>query len=208
MPHRIRKRQRMQFFDYSLPGWYFVTICTKNREHIFGTVEHSETIQSDLGKMADEFWLSIPVHFRKIVMDEYIIMPNHLHGIVIIKDGNCIPRVGEHHAQHLRKIESTLPEYLEEVFLWDDENPRHKLLSRSVGNFKAALTRDSNRLEKEFCGWQRSFHDRVIRNAKELINIRNYIRNNPKNWETDIEYLTGTTPQKKVTEAYYERIIQ
>jgi len=77
--------KRYQGYDYSLPGKYFVTICTKNKTTYFGKIENGEMILSESGKIAKNFWLEIPNHFPSIKLDEFIIMPDHMHGIIIIR---------------------------------------------------------------------------------------------------------------------------
>ena len=75
---------RLKNWDYSSPGYYFVTICTKDREFYFGNIKNNKMILSDMGKIAQQYWLQIPAHFPHIMLDEFIIMPNHLHGILKI----------------------------------------------------------------------------------------------------------------------------
>jgi putative transposase len=81
-----RKSIRLSEFDYSSPGAYFITICTHNKENIFGSVKNGEIIPSYLGKMVAEMWNQIPDHFKDVELGTFVIMPNHLHGIIIIKD--------------------------------------------------------------------------------------------------------------------------
>ncbi len=94
---------RLQEWDYAATGFYFVTICTKNKRCWLGTVKEIEeepgaiTILSDLGRIAEECWLEIPVHYPNVILDEYVIMPNHIHGIIMIHGGDHglpINRVG------------------------------------------------------------------------------------------------------------------
>ena len=80
-----RRSIRLKNYDYSQSGIYLVTICTKNREHIFCSIENGETKLSEEGIIADKCWMEIPTHFPDVVLHEYVIMPNHIHGIIEIK---------------------------------------------------------------------------------------------------------------------------
>lgn len=77
---------RLKHWDYSDNGWYFITICTQNKEHFFGEVIDGEMVLSQIGKIADKFWKEIPNHFKNVILDNHVIMPNHTHGIIIINN--------------------------------------------------------------------------------------------------------------------------
>jgi len=79
---------RLKGWDYSSPGYYFITICTKNRECVFGNTSNGKMILSDIVKTADNCWCEIPRHFPFVKLDEYVVMPNHVHGIIIIENNN------------------------------------------------------------------------------------------------------------------------
>ena len=81
---------RLKNWDYSSPGYYFITICTKNREFYFGDVKNNKMILSPMGKIAYDYWLKIPEHFPHVASDEFIVMPNHVHGILKICSGVII----------------------------------------------------------------------------------------------------------------------
>ncbi|MCB0728074.1 MAG: transposase [Ignavibacteriae bacterium] len=157
-----RKRLRLENYDYSLSGMYFVTICIKDRKNLFGKIENDNMILNELGKIAKNNWLEIPDHFPDIFLDEYTVMPNHLHGIVGIdkRNDNLIPI---------------------------STDRTKMLLSKVIQQYKGAVTREFKKISPNTLKWLRSFHDHIIRNERELNNIRSYIRNNPKNWNTDIE---------------------
>jgi len=80
----VRKTNRLKDFDYSQNGFYFVTICTKNRKQYFGKINDGGMVLNDGGEAAEELWLGIPEHFQDVKLDEHVIMPNHVHGIIII----------------------------------------------------------------------------------------------------------------------------
>ena len=157
-----RKKSRLSEYDYSLPGYYFVTICTKEKYYYFGSIENDKMKLNKIGAIAKEYWKKIPEHFQYIELDEYIIMPNHIHGIVIIND------VGNAYMHSLQSDRTKMT------------------LSKCIQQFKAAFTRyvNKNFSLKDF-KWQQSFYDRIIRNEKELFYIRKYIKENPLKWSIE-----------------------
>src|SRR4030042_2172704 len=89
MPEKFKNKYtiqsaRLSGYDYSQNGMYFITICAKDREEFFGKIENGKMILSDIGKIAEKFWQEIPLHFSFVILDEYIVMPNHTHGIIEI----------------------------------------------------------------------------------------------------------------------------
>lgn len=173
MPRSIeRKSPRLKTWDYSSAGWYFVTICVKNRDYVFGDVKEGKMILNDLGRIAHECWQEIPNHFPRVEIDEFIIMPNHVHGIVVIE--NIGDSVGDRYICPLQN-----------PFADKDAKRNVMKLPTIIGTLKAAVTREHNQKEMNYFAWQRSFHDRIIRNEDELQNIQNYIISNPDNWRDD-----------------------
>lgn len=161
-----RKRNRLLDFDYSESRFYFITICTKNRENYFGNIIEDKMVLSEIGKIADRCWRETPMHYHEIILDEYILMPNHLHGILYINDSK---RKRNRHACSLH-----------------DRNKRK--LPVVIGSFKSAVKKIANKIQEEkYFLWQKSYYDRIIRNKGELKEIRKYIQNNPLNWDFDEE---------------------
>lgn len=161
-----RQSMRLKDYDYSTNGYYFITICTKNKIECFGKITNGKMELSEIGKIANQCWLEIPEHFPNTKLDEYIIMPNHLHGILIIENDPAF--VGN-------KNFCSLP--------WQTKLSRS--LSSIIRGFKIGVTKwCRNNNHKEF-QWQKSFYDHIIRNEESLDNIREYIRNNPLKWEFD-----------------------
>ncbi|MFH1645471.1 MAG: transposase [Candidatus Omnitrophota bacterium] len=155
-----RKAVRFDGYDYSKPGYYYVTICTYNRERFFGHIKNGYMVLNDYGKIAKNVWLKIPNHFFNIGLDEYVIMPNHIHGIIIIDEF-----VGDGHAR---------PDY------------RNKSnLSVIIGSYKSAVSKQIHQLNEISFKWQRFFYDHIIRTDESLNKIREYIINNPINWAND-----------------------
>ncbi|MCF7836435.1 transposase [Candidatus Gracilibacteria bacterium] len=168
-----RKRTRLAFFDYATGGAYFVTICTENREHFFGEIHDDKMILNDCGKIVVKCWQEIPTHFPDTKLDEFVVMPNHIHGIVRI--GNSIngvenavnlenADVGNGHARSSSKKSN---------------------LSAILGSFKSAASKEIHQKIRMDFAWQKSFHDHIIRDDEELNLIREYISSNPENWAKD-----------------------
>ncbi len=173
-----RKVNRLKDYDYSQDGYYFVTICTRNREEWFGEIQSGKMILNGCGEITKNLWVEIPKHFKNVGLDEFIIMPNHIHGILIIV-GNA----------YMRSL----------------QNRTKMLLSRIIQQYKSSVTREINSLQNDFCfKWHKSFYDHIIRNEKTLNNIREYIVNNPLKWESDIENKINLKENNK---GYYKRII-
>lgn len=161
---------RLKGWDYRNPGYYFVTICTRGRNHYFGAIEGDDVCLSSVGEIAVQCWSENPQHHEGIELDEWVIMPNHVHGIIIIVD-----RVVE--ALHCNTSTTVYPKM-------SAISPKTGSLSVAVRSFKSAVTKLAHQAGHEF-GWQERFWDHIIRNEAELNRIRNYIRANPSNWEND-----------------------
>jgi REP element-mobilizing transposase RayT len=157
-----RKLIRLQEFDYSMPWWYYVTICTKNMKCWFGKVKNGKMKLNTLGKCVESFWGNIPEHYLSVKMDYYVIMPNHFHGIIILNNP-----VETGHAPFLRKGHN---------------------LGNVVGSFKSAVSKWAHQNNFPTFQWQPRFYDHIIRNEKDLHRIRTYIKNNPIKWEIDEYY--------------------
>ena len=153
-----RRSIRLPNYDYSLSGYYSVTICTAYRECYFGGIPEEKMMLSNIGKTALQCWQEIPDHFPAVNLDEYVIMPDHIHGIIVINDtGKTEERINKY--QHV--------------------------IPRSIGaivrGFKIGVTKWCKNNKIPF-GWQRSFYERIIRNEEALDEIRRYIINNPAKW--------------------------
>ena len=168
---RERKTIRLKEYDYSKKGMYFITICTKNREYILGEIVGNDAlvVPSHIGQRIVECWNNIGKVNEKIYTGEFILMPNHIHGIIIIDN----------------------PEILEEeryVFGVAERRGRRSLQG-IIKDFKSVTTRIYNRNigEGEIKNqlWQKSYYEHIIRNEKELHKIIEYIRYNPLNWSKD-----------------------
>jgi REP element-mobilizing transposase RayT len=186
-----RRSIRLKVYDYTQQGAYFVTICTHQRNCLFGEIVDGEIKLNTNGEIARDSWLSIPRHFKNVELDEFVIMPNHLHGIIIIESsevagealanqdfskqqnlsGQCFaPTV---HTGETVKINGTKPQSLAAI----------------TQNYKSVSTRQINRMNKAKGNviWQRNYYEHIIRNEEALNNIREYIVNNSINWVKDQE---------------------
>ena len=158
---------RLQRYDYGANGCYYVTICTKNREHYFGEIVNEKLQLSEIGKIALQYWLDIPKHFPFVGLDEFIIMPNHIHGILFFDkktDNGVTDNAQSEHPP---------------IFGCQSQN-----LGSVIRGFKSSLKRYANENDINF-SWQERFHDHIIRDNDGLINVRKYILNNPPNWTDD-----------------------
>lgn len=165
----IRKPNRYAGHDYSLPGFYFVTICTEGRKEYFGKVENGEMRLNQLGKIAENFWSEIPRHFQKIELEKFIVMPNHIHGIINVV-ADAYTRLENAKAACMRPLQA---------------DRSKMLLSKIVQGYKAAVSREEKRKFRISFQWQRSFYDRVIGNQASLNKLSEYIARNPKFWDED-----------------------
>ena len=152
---------RLPGYDYGANGWYFVTICTKNRVHYFGEIVETRNCASprftETGMVANEYWLQIPQHYPFVQLDAFVVMPDHMHGILVFN-----------------KPEKT------------DWNPNQfgvqsRNLAAVIRAFKSTVKRHTNQNKIAFA-WQARFYDRIIRSQQELDAVRNYIKTNPEKW--------------------------
>ena len=170
-----RKSQRKHGYDYSQPGYYAVTVCTQNRSCLFGVIDNGDMLLNDAGRMIDKIWHEMPEHYPCIELDVMQIMPNHLHGIVVVRDPSD-PRANPHHGTEDGRTQRSAPTTVSNVI------QRFKTLTttRYIEGVKTARWPSFHHKL-----WQRNFHDRIIRNETELNRTRSYIKNNPAQWESD-----------------------
>lgn len=200
---------RLQSWDYASEGSYFITICTKDMVHHFGEIENGKMILSNSGVIADLMWYEIKNHTKNIELGEFVVMPNHIHGILILNgvetrhalSKNDINALSENninnetmhstiidnnetmHALSLPQSEQSEKTIGQQRF----QNQGKNTISSIIGSYKSAVTKHCNRLGFEFA-WQPRFHDHIIRDAQSFENIQNYIASNPMNWGNDKFY--------------------
>ena len=176
-----RRSIRMKGYDYSQPQAYFVTLLFHSRTCIFGEIKEGINRQSDIGKLVIDCWLRIPNYFNDIGLDEHVLMPNHLHGIILIQDS-----IGKGEASLGIKI-NPVDSISGDASPLRPKGTRPGSLGAIIQNFKSVSTRMVNKKYFESGNnlWQRNYHERIIRNDRELNAIRQYIRDKPLNWELD-----------------------
>jgi len=170
---------RLQTWDYSNNGAYFITICTQNRHYFFGNINNGIMQLSEIGKLAEQFWHEIPNHFPMVELGNFVVMPNHVHGILIIDKTNDEPFV-----ETRQCLVSTTIETNTIIGSSRFQNQGKNTISSIVGSYKSIVTKISRQINPNF-GWQSRFHDHIIRNSKSFDNIQNYIEQNPLNWSND-----------------------
>lgn len=188
---------RAQWWDYGWNGAYFITICTKNREHFFGEILKTQFIASPLGILAETIWYEIPNQFRYAELGDFVVMPNHFHGILILDkpDGENKNVVND---TNVVNVETRLIASLQNV----EQNQNHPNRGGFTGNknpmindnisriirwFKGRCSFEIRKIQTDFA-WQSRFHDHIIRNDVEYQRISDYIINNPANWHEDKFY--------------------
>lgn len=172
--------------DYSLPGLYFVTICTENRKIFFSRVVDKKMVLNQIGEMADKFWKEIPEHFNNVELGRHVVMPNHVHGIIKIVDDYDI--MDGKRSRDARSRVSTPVPMVDFEFRNKFGPLRKKSLSSIIHAYKSSVKRWCNKNNFSYFKWQPRFHEHIIKNEKTLENINDYILNNPHNWEYDRNY--------------------
>ena len=172
---RRRRSIRLQDYDYSQAGAYYITVCTRNRECLFGNVVNGQMQLYDAGLIVQSVWDRLAQFYNGIELDGFIVMPNHVHGVIVIRAA-----VGAIH-------ESPLPSTTSASARITDR--RRMLLSKIVGRFKMVTSKEIN-LRRGTPGrpvWQRNYYEHIIRDEASLNGIRQYIADNPAQWEFDRE---------------------
>mgnify|MGYP001220051153 CR=1 FL=1 len=193
---------RAQWWNYGWNGAYFITICTKNREHFFGEIKNGEMVLSNTGIIADLLWHEIPNHSPFVELGDFVVMPNHIHGILILNKpnrdmddmvgtGRNIVGTGRNivGTGHALSLQPPPPPQQQQQQPGQKryQNIGKNTVSSIIGSYKSAVTKHANRLGFEN-GWQTRFYDHIIRNDAEYQRISDYIVNNPKNWGKDKFY--------------------
>ena len=158
----------MKDYDYSHPGGYFVTVCTRNRECLLGEIAENSIHPSMCGEIVRSCWGHLPRHYPHVVLDAFVLMPNHVHGIIVLTDPDFVG-AGLKPAPTLAGRRCSVPE--------------------TVRAFKAFSSRRINewRGTPGKSAWQRGYYEHIVRNEEDLNEIRKYITENPLSWELDRE---------------------
>ena len=168
-----RKSIRLQEYDYSQSGLYFITICTSDRKCLFGQINEQKMVLNEGGDIAEKCWLQIPVHFPNALLHEYIVMPNHVHGII--------------------ELSTTRVEDIQPLQHTPKQNQFQKIIPHSIGSivrgFKIGVTQWFRQNSDEHNIWQRNYYEHIIRNQESYQKISAYIVNNPGQWKEDKFYI-------------------
>jgi len=181
--NKNRKSPRARWWDYGWDGSYFITICTRNREHFFGKVKDQELELSETGMIAERCWLEIPEHAKHIGLGPHVVMPNHVHRILNLK-GNAAPFRHVPPSKELIGFDLSSASIPVNVGRIRFRNPGKNTVSTIIGGYKSAVSKQAREQGIHF-NWQSRFHDHIIRDAKEYRRIAEYILNNPRNWKSD-----------------------
>ena len=198
-PHRYHRRSiRLEEYDYAQRGAYFITIVTKERAFLFGNVVNGQMGLVECGEIARECWQDIPAHFPNVDLDGFVIMPNHVHGVLVLTDDRATG-VGATHASPLRNASppphspptdgaplSGLP-----------RGPERASVGAVVGSYKSAVSRRVNAAPGTpgLPVWQRNYHEHIIRDEALLNRVRQYVLDNPALWALDRENPQAVAPE-------------
>jgi REP element-mobilizing transposase RayT len=166
---------RLPKWNYASTGWYFVTICTQGRDYFFGEIKEGVMHLSNIGNTVRKFWQEIPEHSKaQIRLDEFIVMPNHVHGIIVIEERGIV-----------ETLRATSLQPKDKNVAMSRRSPRAGSLSAIIRSYKSAVKHWCNENQHLYFDWQTRFYDHLIRDEKSLNEIRLYIQNNPAKWELD-----------------------
>ena len=170
-----RKSIRLQGYDYSQDGAYFITVCTHNRVPLFGEIVDGVMALNTAGQIVEKCWCAIPEHFPQVTLDEFVVMPNHVHGIITIGTTVGVNNVGAND------------------YLPQPPRPLQHGTSRTIGSmvrgFKIGVTRWFRANTDIHAVWQRNYYEHIIRNEDAYLKIAEYIQTNPQRWEIDTYYV-------------------
>jgi REP element-mobilizing transposase RayT len=183
-PNRHRRSTRLQSWDYAQSAPYFVTICTEDRLCVFGEIVEDASHLNRYGQIAEACWQAIPAHFPHVELDAFVVMPNHVHGILLIVSDAPTNDVTVNDSRGAAMLRP-----------YDDVRKPHQIgvqprsLSAIVRSYKSAVAKQINQLRNTPGAtlWQRNYYDRIIRNQRELEAKRQYVEDNPMQWALDEE---------------------
>ncbi len=188
-----RRSIRLPAYDYSQEGMYFITICTHQRECLFGEVVDGEMRLNEYGKIVAEEWLNTARVRANVELHEFVVMPNHFHAVLEIVGANRLAPVDANH--RFAPVDATrrfAPVGASRLAPTDPRKPRAPApgsLGAIMSQFKSIVTKRINTLRgtPAMPVWQRNYWEHIIRNENELKRICEYIINNPMHWDTDIQ---------------------
>ena len=179
VPLPRRRSVRLKSFDYSQPAAYFVTVCARDRKSLFGQIVLGKALLNVLGDIVNECWREIPVHFPGVELPIHVVMPNHLHGVLVF-------HTRARHAVPLQ-IDLGAASLASDVEAFG--TPRERSIPTVVRSFKAAVTKRARQVLRRpnLEVWQRGYYEHLIRDHEDFQNTWDYIRWNPQRWEFDEE---------------------
>ncbi len=185
---------RLKNWDYGNNGTYFITICTRQKEHYFGEIEsingENQMQFNEIGRLANEFWAEIPKHFPFVELGNFQIMPNHVHGILIIDkknvDDDCVVKTLPVETLHCN-VSTENPENETKIEFMAKISPKPGTISTVIRSYKSVVSKNAHFIHADF-DWQERFHDHIIRDSESFERIQNYIENNVANWKDDKFY--------------------
>jgi putative transposase len=194
-PTRHHRRSiRLKGYDYTQPGAYFVTLVTHERMPLFGEIVNGEMRLNDIGRVSEQCWLDVPFHFPHVALDAFVIMPNHVHGILWIVESP--PEILEMPETVGAKNFSPLPPPSSPSSSTKRPRGTSKTIGSVVRGFKIGVTKWVRKNTDIYIVWQQNYHEHIIRHERALNAIRRYILENPLRWHLDRENpaRTGSDP--------------
>ena len=181
---------RLQGYDYRQNGAYFITICTQHREPFFGSIEQGMMQLTGIGRLAEVFWYEIPEHFPFVELGAFVVMPNHVHGILVIdragddrNDRNQRNDRGDVETLHCN-VSTTATATTNADNPMSRISPKSGSISAIIRSYKSIVSKKAHDIHPDFA-WQPRFHDHIIRDAGSFDRISQYIVSNPLHWEAD-----------------------
>ena len=173
--------RRIKNFDYASDGYYFITICTKDRIEYFGKIINGKMYLNQLGQITYKYWQEIPKHFNFIIPDKFIIMPNHVHGIIHIDHDFGRALLCPTETRHCL-VSSNIKTFAKSRF----QNQGKGTISAIIGSYKSVCAKTIHqKFPKINFQWQSNYHESIIRGEQGLSKVRQYIRNNVIKWYRD-----------------------
>ena len=204
-----RRSIRIPDYNYSRPGFYFITLCCSYREYLFGEIKDNIMILNDFGRIAYDEWIQSAIIRSEIELDEFVVMPNHFHAIILIRDDGryddgrrrgdrlVAPTNSENPVAPTDSNNPVAPTDWAQNQLGDPPvaptrptGPKSKSIGSLMAGYKSSVTKKINQLRHKPGEpvWQRNYFEHIIRDEKSLAQIRQYILDNPENWGKDEFY--------------------
>jgi REP-associated tyrosine transposase len=190
--NKNRQSIRLRGYDYSQSGAYFVTICTQNKKCFFGNMVNDKMVLNDAGQMVNIIWNELPINYQGVNIDEFQIMPNHVHGIIVLDNGQArgpAPTNGQPRGcdnGQPQKFDKGQPRGVAPTAGLSLPDVVHRFKSLTTARYRHGV---KQKQWPPFPGklWQRNYYEHIVRDENELNDIRRYIMDNPKKWDLDRE---------------------